>query len=74
MASLHLYATGADNTLPHEFSDEELPDRNMERAQALYNEPVLPVDGAIELSEAPGFGLTLNETELARRLVGDRGG
>ena len=68
-ASLHLFATGLGNTLPHEFSDEELPDRNLERAQELYHEPVLPVDGAITLSDAPGFGLTLNEAVLRRRLA-----
>ena len=68
-ASLHVFATGLGNTLPHEFSDEELADRNLERAQELYNEPVLPVDGAMTLSDAPGFGLTLNETVLTQRLA-----
>ena len=68
-ASLHVFATGLGNTLPHEFSDEELADRNLERAQELYHEPVLPVDGTITLSDAPGFGLTLNEAVLRQRLA-----
>jgi L-alanine-DL-glutamate epimerase-like enolase superfamily enzyme len=68
-ASLHLFATGLANTLPHEFSDEELADRNLDQAQELYNEPVLPTAGTLVLSPEPGFGLTLNERVLQHRVL-----
>jgi L-alanine-DL-glutamate epimerase-like enolase superfamily enzyme len=41
-------------------------DWNVQPVQDLYEEPVLPVDGRIILSDRPGLGLSLREDTLAK--------
>lgn len=68
-ASLHVYATLPNGTWAHEYSPEGYPDWNVQQVQDLYEEPVLPVDGKITLSDRPGLGLTLREDVLAEVLI-----
>ncbi|MFW6174870.1 MAG: mandelate racemase/muconate lactonizing enzyme family protein, partial [Chloroflexota bacterium] len=67
LASLHAYSTVTTATRPHEFSDEFVGD--MEQVAELFNEPVLPKDGVMRLSDRPGFGLTLNESAVEKAIV-----
>ncbi len=62
MASLHTFATVKNATRPHEFSLEFSP--AFEDLERLFVDPLLPEDGHIELSDAPGYGLEINEKEL----------
>ena len=39
------------------------------RVLVLYNEPVLPTNGRIALSDRPGLGVTLNEAVVAKLRV-----
>ena len=64
MASLHVYATVQNATRPHEFSIEF--SGPLDELAELYGEDVLPKDGAMELSDKPGFGVDLNEAAVAR--------
>jgi len=66
-ASLHVYATLQNGIRPHEFSTEGTAP--MEQIAELFEEPILPVDGAITLPDRPGLGLTLDERALARMIV-----
>jgi len=65
-ASTQLYATVATATQPHELSTEYGP--TPEQLAELLGPNVLPHDGSITLSDAPGLGLTLDERVLARLL------
>ena len=67
MASLHVYATVQNATRPHEFSIEF--SGPLDDVAELYGEDVLPRDGAMTLTDRPGFGIELNETALARLAV-----
>ena len=64
MASLHTYATQQNATRPHEFSIEF--SGPLDDVAELFGESVLPKDGAMELSDKPGFGIELNETALQK--------
>lgn len=64
IASLHAYATVLGGTRPHEYGTEYGP--RPEQIQELYNEPVLPTNGRIALSDRPGLGVTLNEAVIQR--------
>ena len=66
-ASLHVYATLQNGVRPHEFSTEGTAP--IEQIAALFDEPLLPRNGRIELSDRPGLGLSLNERELERAIV-----
>ena len=63
MASLHVYATVQNATRPHEFSIEF--SGPLDELAELYGDDVLPKDGAMTLTDKPGFGIDLNETALA---------
>jgi D-arabinonate dehydratase/D-galactarolactone cycloisomerase len=67
MASLHTYATQQNATRPHEFSIEF--SGPLDDVAELFGERVLPKDGAMELSDKPGFGIELNETALQKLSV-----
>ena len=67
-ASLHVYSTLTNARLPHEYSPE-LYDFDVAPVQEMFEEPVVPVDGAITLSDKPGLGLTLNEKALAKLIM-----
>ena len=67
MASLHVYATVQNATRPHEFSTEF--SGPLDDVAELYGEDVLPRDGAMILTDRPGFGIALNEAALARLAV-----
>ncbi len=67
MASLHVYATVQNATRPHEFSIEF--SGPLDDVADLYGEAVLPRDGAMTLTDRPGFGIELNEQALARLTV-----
>ena len=62
MASLHVYATVQNATRPHEFSIEF--SGPLHDVADLYGEQVLPRDGAMTLTDRPGFGVELNERAL----------
>lgn len=64
MASLHVYATVQNATRPHEFSIEFSGPLN--DLAELYGEDVLPKNGAMQLTDKPGFGIELNEAAVAR--------
>jgi D-arabinonate dehydratase/D-galactarolactone cycloisomerase len=68
IASLHAYATVPSAVRPHEYSVEYGPPP--ERIAELFEEPVLPADGVIRLSDRPGLGLTLEESVFERLLPG----
>ena len=63
-ASLHLYATVTNAVRPHEFS--YLAPGPREEFAALFQEPLVPEDGYITLSDKPGLGVEINEDALAR--------
>ena len=64
MASLHVYATVQNATRPHEFSIEF--SGPLDDLADLYGEDALPKDGAMQLTDKPGFGIELNEAAVAR--------
>ena len=63
MANLHLAASQAHATKPCELNDPS------PRMHAVFENPPRPVDGLFHLPQAPGLGLQVNETELAKRRV-----
>ncbi len=67
MASLHVYSTVTNAVRPHEYSNEFSGDP--QQVQDLFNEPVLPVDGVMHLSKAPGLGLTLDEKAVRKAIL-----
>ena len=67
-ASLHVYSTVTNATHAHEYSPE-LYDFDADRVQEMFEEPVLPTDGTIRLSDKPGLGLTLREKALDQLIV-----
>ena len=67
MASLHVYATVQNATRPHEFSIEF--SGPLDELAELYGEDVLPKDGAMQLTDKPGFGIELNEAALQRLMA-----
>ena len=71
-ASLHLCATIFNAVRPHEYSTEfprSLFPGDPDGWQRLFQEPILPEDGHIELPDRPGIGLTLNEDEVQRQAI-----
>lgn len=63
-ASWHLYSTSVNAVRPHEYSTELPPILFPEGAPGFYElfeEPLLPKDGYIELPDKPGLGLTIDE-------------
>lgn len=64
MASLHAYATVQNGTRPHEFSTEF--SGPLDEVEELYGSGVIPKNGAMELSDAPGLGIELNEAAVAK--------
>jgi L-alanine-DL-glutamate epimerase-like enolase superfamily enzyme len=68
-ASLHVYATIQNGTRPHEFSTEFTA--TVEEIAELFEDPIVPVNGSITLSDRPGLGLTLNERMLEKKLIRD---
>jgi L-alanine-DL-glutamate epimerase-like enolase superfamily enzyme len=69
VASLHAYATVPGGTRPHEYSIEYGPPP--EQIAALFEDPIVPSDGRIALSDRPGLGLTLDERVIDRLRVTD---
>jgi L-alanine-DL-glutamate epimerase-like enolase superfamily enzyme len=63
LASLHLAATQLHATKPCELNDPS------PRMHAVFTNPPRPVDGFFELPQAPGLGLIIDETALAKRRV-----
>jgi len=62
-ASLHIAAVQMGATKPCEWNDPS------SRTHAAFDNPPFPVDGVFRLSAEPGLGLSLNEAELAKRVV-----
>ena len=67
MASLHVYSTVQNATRPHEFSTEF--SGPLDEVEELYGSSVIPRDGQMFLSDAPGLGIELNESAVARMSV-----
>ena len=67
IASLQAYATVRDGVRPHEYSEEYGPP--VDRVQELFEEPILPTNGRMQLSDRPGLGLTLREGVVDRLRV-----
>ena len=67
MASLHVYATVQNATRPHEFSTEF--SGPLDDVAELYGDSVIPKKGNMELSDAPGLGIELNEKAVAKMTV-----
>ena len=63
MASLHLAASQLHTTKPCEWNDPS------PRTHAIFENPPVPAGGLFHLSSAPGLGLGINETELAKRRI-----
>jgi L-alanine-DL-glutamate epimerase-like enolase superfamily enzyme len=63
-ASLHAYATVASTQAPHEYSVEYGPPP--ERIAELFQDPIEPHAGRIQLPDRPGLGLVLDERAVAR--------
>jgi len=63
MASLHIAASQLHMTKPCEWNDPS------SRTHAVFDNPPQPVDGVFHVPSKPGLGLTVNETELARRRI-----
>jgi L-alanine-DL-glutamate epimerase-like enolase superfamily enzyme len=63
MASLHIAATQMGATKPCEWNDPST------RTHAVFDNPPYPVDGLFCLSDSPGLGLVVNETELSKRIA-----
>jgi len=58
-ASLAVYSGYQHAVRPHEFSYEF--SGSLEAVSQLYQEPIIPKDGFVELPDRPGHGLVLNE-------------
>lgn len=67
MASLHAYATVQNGTRPHEFSTEF--SGPLDEVEELYGNGVIPKEGNMLLSDAPGLGIELNESAVAKMTV-----
>ncbi len=67
LASIHLYATLLTGVRPHEYTTEGAV--ALEESEQIYEEPILPVDGAITLPDRPGLGLVLKEGALEAAIV-----
>jgi L-alanine-DL-glutamate epimerase-like enolase superfamily enzyme len=63
MANLHVAASQLHATKPCELNDPS------PRMHAVFENPPVPVEGLFRLSPEPGFGLLVNEAELARRRI-----
>jgi L-alanine-DL-glutamate epimerase-like enolase superfamily enzyme len=66
-ASLHLYATLLNGVRPHEFTTEGAAP--IEEAAALFEQPIVPVNGQITLPDRPGLGLTISDAALQEAIV-----
>jgi L-alanine-DL-glutamate epimerase-like enolase superfamily enzyme len=64
MASLHVFATVQNGTRPHEFSTEF--SGPLDEVAELYGEGVIPKNGEMILTDAPGLGIDLNEAAVAK--------
>lgn len=64
IASLHVYSTIPSASAPHEYSVEYGPPP--ERIAELFEEPIEPFDGRIQLTDRPGLGLVLDQSVVAR--------
>ncbi|MYD43277.1 MAG: mandelate racemase/muconate lactonizing enzyme family protein [Gammaproteobacteria bacterium] len=62
MASMHVYATVQNATRPHEFSTEF--SGPLDDVAAIYGEHVVPLNGAINLTDRPGLGIDLDEGKV----------
>ena len=62
MASMHVYATVQNATLPHEFSVEF--SGPLDDVAALYGDHVVPQNGEINLTHRPGLGIDLDERKV----------
>ena len=67
VASLHAYSTVPSATRPHEYSVEYGPPP--ERIAELFEQPIEPAGGRIQLTDRPGLGLVLDESVVARLRV-----
>ncbi len=67
MASLHSYVTVLNATRPHEFSTEF--SGPLDDVEELFGSGVVPKDGNMELTDAPGLGIELNEAAVAKMTV-----
>ncbi len=67
LASLHAYSTVTNAIRPHEFSEEFTGPA--EGVAELFQEPIIPENGKIKLSDRPGLGLELDENALAAAIV-----
>ena len=67
VASLHAYATIPTASRPHEYSVEYGPPP--EQIAELFEQPIEPVGGRIQLPDRPGLGLVLDDRVVARLLV-----
>jgi L-alanine-DL-glutamate epimerase-like enolase superfamily enzyme len=63
LANMHVAACQAQATKPIELNDPS------PRTHAIFANPPRPVDGLFHLTDAPGLGIEINETELAARRV-----
>jgi L-alanine-DL-glutamate epimerase-like enolase superfamily enzyme len=66
MASLHVFSTVQTATRPHEFSTEF--SSSLDELAELYGDNVIPKDGQMILSDAPGLGIKLNENAVAKMI------
>jgi L-alanine-DL-glutamate epimerase-like enolase superfamily enzyme len=66
-ASMHVYATLQNGVRPHEFSTEGTAP--IEEIAALFDEPILPEDGYMNLPDRPGLGLTISDRALETAIV-----
>jgi L-alanine-DL-glutamate epimerase-like enolase superfamily enzyme len=66
-ASMHVYATLQNGVRPHEFSTEGTAP--IEEIAALFEDPIVPVNGAVTLPDRPGLGLTISDRALERAIV-----
>ena len=60
-ANLHVVASLLQNTKPVEWNDPSA------RMHPPFKNPPVPISGLFHLSESPGLGLTIDETELKKR-------
>ena len=66
-ASLHVYATLVNGIQPHEFSTEGTA--SIDEIASLFQEPIVPHDGRVDLPDRPGLGLELDERALERAIL-----
>ena len=65
-ASLHLYSTISNAVRPHEMSEEFTGP--VEQVASLFQEPILPENGKISLTNRPGLGLEIDDKEFQKML------